>query len=66
MADAAAAGGEAKKHPEGYVNKNSEKALLGVFSSAGYIDVGNKVRRARRWNRVALTQMRAHRRREFP
>jgi hypothetical protein len=26
------------------VNKNSEKALLGVFSSAGYIDVGNKVR----------------------
>ena len=44
MADAAAAGGDAKKLPEGYVNKNSEKALLGVFSSAGYIDVGNKVR----------------------
>ena len=44
MADAATAGGDAKKLPEGYVNKNSEKALLGVFSSAGYIDVGNKVR----------------------
>ena len=46
MADAAAAGGDAKKLPEGYVNKNSEKALLGVFSSAGYIDVGTKVRGA--------------------
>ena len=57
MADAAAAGREAKKLPEGYVNKNSEKALLGVFSAAGYIDVGNKVRRARGWNRVAITQM---------
>ena len=44
MADAAAPGGDRKKLPEGYVNKNSEKALLGVFSSAGYIDVGNKVR----------------------
>ena len=31
------------KLPDGYVNKTSEKALLGVFSSAGYIDVGNKV-----------------------
>ena len=44
MADAAAAGGDTKKLPEGYVSKTSEKALLGVFSSAGYIDVGNKVR----------------------
>ena len=42
-------------------NSNNENAILGVFSSAGYIDVGNKVRRARGWNRVAITQMRAHR-----
>jgi len=70
MADAAAAGGDAKKLPEGYVNKNSEKALLGVFSSAGYIDVGNKVRperaRAVGGNRVAITQMRALRRENSP
>ena len=36
--------GRAEEAPPGYVNKNSEKALLGVFSSSGYIDVGNKVR----------------------
>ena len=68
MADAATAGGDAKKLPEGYVNKNSEKALLGVFSSAGYIDVGNKVRpeRARGGNRVAITQMRPPRRENSP
>jgi len=28
-------------------NSNNENAILGVFSSAGYIDVGTKVRGAK-------------------
>lgn len=44
MAEEAPPAEEPKKLPPGYVNKNSEKALLGVFSAPGYIDVGNKVR----------------------
>ena len=46
MAEEAAppAEGGKKPLPPGDVNPYSEKAMLGVFSSYGYIDVGTKVR----------------------
>jgi hypothetical protein len=58
MAEEAAppAEGGKKPLPPGYVNPYSEKAMLGVFSSYGYIDVGTKVRDSPR----EKTQIRPH------